>query len=325
MDVQPLISIVVPVYNVKQFLTKCLNSIISQTYSNLEIIVVDDGSTDGSATICDDYAKKDKRTSVIHKENGGLASARNAGIDVAKGTYIGFVDSDDYIEPYMYEKLLQAILKYSCNIAVCGINYVFDDGEVIAKANTEPEQFFEFPWAIEEMNTFRLFDMGAWSKLYKRELFADIRFPVGKLSEDFFIMYRLFDLAQGVAYVPDACYNYFQRANSITKSKKINHDFLDAAYEQMVFLDKNYPNLAVIGHVSYASAALTVYDSYLKNKVQCPGSFRNHCREIILDNRSYIRNASYLSRSKKIQFRLFTLNALLYDKVFLLYRKKKRV
>ena len=225
----------------------------------------------------------------------------------------------------MYEKLLQAILKYSCNIAVCGINYVFDDGEVIAKANTEPEQFFEFPWAIEEMNTFRLFDMGAWSKLYKRELFADIRFPVGKLSEDFFIMYRLFDLAQGVAYVPDACYNYFQRANSITKSKKINHDFLDAAYEQMVFLDKNYPNLAVIGHVSYASAALTVYDSYLKNKVQCPGSFRNHCREIILDNRSYIRNASYLSRSKKIQFKLFTLNALLYDKVFLLYRKKKRV
>ena len=170
MDVQPLISIVVPVYNVKQFLTKCLNSIISQTYSNLEIIVVDDGSTDGSATICDDYAKKDKRISVIHKENGGLASARNAGIDVAKGTYIGFVDSDDYIEPYMYEKLLQAILKYSCNIAVCGINYVFDDGEVIAKANTEPEQFFEFPWAIEEMNTFRLFDMGAWSKLYKREL-----------------------------------------------------------------------------------------------------------------------------------------------------------
>lgn len=106
MNVQPLISIVVPVYNVKQFLTKCLNSIISQTYSNLEIIVVDDGSTDGSATICDDYAKKDKRISVIHKENGGLASARNAGIDVAKGTYIGFVDSDDYIEPYMYEKLL---------------------------------------------------------------------------------------------------------------------------------------------------------------------------------------------------------------------------
>lgn len=165
MNVQPLISIVVPVYNVKQFLTKCLNSIISQTYSNLEIIVVDDGSTDGSATICDDYAKKDKRISVIHKENGGLASARNAGIDVAKGTYIGFVDSDDYIEPYMYEKLLQAILKYSCNIAVCGINYVFDDGEVIAKANIEPEQFFEFPRAIEEMNTFRLFDMGAWSKL----------------------------------------------------------------------------------------------------------------------------------------------------------------
>ena len=322
---QPLISIVVPVYNVKAFLAKCLDSIVKQTYMNLEIIVVDDGSTDGSEEICDSYAERDGRISVIHKENGGLASARNAGIDLAHGEYIGFVDSDDFIEPFMYEKLLKALLKHSCEIAVCGINYVFDDGTVIPKANLEPERIFDFQQAITEMNTFRLFDMGAWSKLYSRRLFDDIRFPIGKLSEDFFIMYKLFNRSRYVVYVPDACYNYFQRANSITKSKKINHDFLEAAYEQMLFLDKNYPDLSIVGHTSYASAALTVYDSYLKNRVKCPKDFLLRCHSIIKENESYIRRSDYISPAKRVQFILYIFNIPVYNVIFRLYRKRNRI
>ncbi|TPF97425.1 glycosyl transferase family 2 [Bifidobacterium sp. UTCIF-39] len=322
---QPLISVIVPVYNVKPFLAKCIDSIIAQTYANMEVIIVDDGSTDGCAVICDNYAQRYAHISVIHKENGGLASARNAGIDVAKGDYLGFVDSDDFIEPFMYEKLMYSILKHSCDLAVCGINYVFDDGAVIPKANIEPEQVLDFPDAIREMNTFRLYDMGAWSKLYKKELFEDIRFPVGKLSEDFFIMYRIFERAQRIVYVPDACYNYFQRTNSITKSKKINSDFLDAAYEQMVFLDNKYPELSVVGHVSYASAALTVYDSYLKNKVDCPKELKAKYKTIVCDNLEYIQRATYLSKPKKIQFTLFKMNSWIYDMVFILYRMKNRV
>ena len=321
----PLISVVVPVYNVKPYVAKCLDSILRQTYTNIEIIVVDDGSTDGSELICDDYSNKDPRITVIHQRNTGLAAARNTGIDAAHGEYLGFVDSDDFIEPFMYEKLLNAAQKNNCVLAVCGINYVFDNGTVIPKANIEPDQVFDFPDAITEMNTYRLFDMGAWSKLYKSELFDGIRFPVGKLSEDFFIMFKIFDRAQKVAFVSDACYNYYQRTNSITKSKKINHDFLEAAYKQMRYIDRNYPSLSVIGHTAYASAALTVYDSYLKNQVPCPEAFRKQCISIIQNQKQYIAQANYISKAKRIQFHLFLINATLYKVIFMTYKIRNKI
>lgn len=321
----PLISVVVPVYNVKPYVAKCLDSILRQTYTNIEIIVVDDGSTDGSELICDDYSNKDPRITVIHQRNTGLAAARNTGIDAAHGEYLGFVDSDDFIEPFMYEKLLNAAQKNNCVLAVCGINYVFDNGTVIPKANIEPDRVFDFPDAITEMNTYRLFDMGAWSKLYKSELFDGIRFPVGKLSEDFFIMFKIFDRAQKVAFVSDACYNYYQRTNSITKSKKINHDFLEAAYKQMRYIDRNYPSLSVIGHTAYASAALTVYDSYLKNQVPCPEAFRKQCISIIQNQKQYIAQANYISKAKRIQFHLFLINATLYKVIFMTYKIRNKI
>ncbi|MBS5402038.1 MAG: glycosyltransferase [Bifidobacterium sp.] len=321
----PLISVIVPVYNVKPYIAKCLDSIMRQTYTNIEIIVVDDGSTDGSEHICDEYANKDQRIIVIHQKNGGLAAARNTGIDAAHGEYLGFVDSDDFIEPFMYEKLLNAAQQNSCTLAVCGINYVFDDGKVIPKANIEPNQVFDFPRAITEMNTYRLFDMGAWSKLYKSNLFDDIRFPIGKLSEDFFIMFKIFDRAQKVAFVSDACYNYYQRTNSITKSKRINTDFLDAAYSQMKYLDKKYPNLTIVGHVSYASSALTVYDFYLKNHVNCPKDTMNNIKSIIDENYQYIKVCSYISKTKRAQFYMFKHVPHIYRIIFKLYRLAKRV
>ena len=121
----PFISIVVPIYNVEKYLKKCVESILNQTYKNFELILVDDGSPDRCGEICEDLKKKDLRIRVIHKENGGLSSARNAGIDVAKGEYIGFVDSDDYIEPFMYEKLVNAVVKDNCLLSVCSVKYVF--------------------------------------------------------------------------------------------------------------------------------------------------------------------------------------------------------
>lgn len=321
----PLISIIVPVYNVEPFLAKCLDSILAQTYKNLEIIAVDDGSTDQSGSICDLYAEKYERIRVIHKENGGLASARNAGIDVARGAWLGFVDSDDYIEPEMYEKLLNAAVSNGCSLSVCGINYVFDDGKIVPKANIEPDQVFDFSHAITEMNTYRLFDMGAWSKLYKAKLFDGIRFPEGKLSEDFFIMYKLFDRAQNIAFVSDACYNYYQRKNSITKSKHINNDFLEAAYEQMLYLDKNHPSLAVVAHAAYASAALTVYDFYIKNGVLCPKTEIRKFKKIIKDNLEYIKNNTSFSSTKKIQFTIFLTSTCMYNIFFKIYRSIKRI
>ena len=321
----PLISVIVPIYKVEEYLVKCVNSIINQTYANLEIILVDDGSPDRCGELCDDLCKTDHRIKVIHKKNGGLSSARNAGINIARGEYLGFVDSDDYIEPFMYEKLLYAILNNNCSLSVCSVNYVFEDGRVITKVSNENDRVFDFYQAILEMNQYRLFDMGAWSKLYAKELFDDLRFPEGKLSEDFYIMYKIFDRAQRISYVAAPCYNYLQRKNSISRNVNINHDFEDAAKEQMEYLDEKYPEMAVIGHTAHASSALTVYDFYLKNGVACPKEKIEYFMGIVKKNTDYIAKAAHLSKSKKIQFKLFCTNLFVYNVVFLLYRKVKRV
>lgn len=320
-----LISIVVPVYNVEPYLARCLDSLLAQSYHQIEVIVVDDGSTDGCPALCDAYAQRDSRLHVIHRSNGGLAAARNTGIEVASGEWIGFVDSDDWVQPFMYERLLNAAVSNDCNLAVCGIAYAFDDGKIIEKTGSGSARAMDFQEAITEMNDYRLFDMGAWSKLYRRSLFDSLRFPEGKLSEDFFIMPRLFDLAGQVAYEPSACYFYFQRANSITKSKKINTDFFEAAHEQMDYLDNFHPGLSIVGHCAFASAALTVYDSYLKNGVPCSRSELKCYQTVVKEERRWWGIATHLSHAKTIQFRLFCLSPTLYDFVFRLYRRIRRV
>lgn len=324
-DCKPMLSIVVPIYKVEKYLNKCIDSILAQTFTDFELILVNDGSPDRCREICDYYEKKDKRIKVIHKANGGLSSARNAGINIAIGEYIGFVDSDDYIEPFMYERLIKSLQNNNCLLSVCAINYVFENGKSICKVKGENDKVFNFSDAILEMNTYRLFDMGAWSKVYHKSLFNNLRFPVGKLSEDFYIMYKIFDRAQKISYVATPCYNYLQRQNSISRNTKINHDFEYAAKEQMEYLERKYPELTVLAHTSYASAALTVYDFYLKNHVKCSKEQLNHFKKIIRENYVYISKATYLSKAKKIQFALFMINPILYKEIFLLYRKFRRI
>lgn len=321
----PLISVVVPVYKVEPYLEKCVESILAQTYSNLEVILVDDGSPDNCGKICDQLQQKDPRIVVIHKSNGGLSSARNAGIEIAHGEYIGFVDSDDSIEPDMYEKLYQAIQSDETELAVCAVNYVYEDGKILTKPGLGKNATFNFHEAMIEMNLHRLFDMATWSKLYHRDLFEGLRFPMGKLSEDYYVMFRILDRAQKISYVDAYCYNYLQRKNSVTRSSKINHDHEYAALEQMEYLEEKYPEMNIIGHVAYASAALTVYDFYLKNKVPCPKEKLDHFKKVVRENKAYIQQADFLPKSKQIQFTLFGLSTALYNVVFKTYRKIKRV
>lgn len=164
---------------------------MAQSYSNLEIILVDDGSPDDCGRLCDEFLKMDSRIRVVHKQNGGLSSARNVGIDIAKGEYIGFVDSDDTIEPYMYEKLYNAIYNDKTKLAVCAVNYVYENGEVLRKKSVGKDMTLDFYNAMIEMNN---------------------------------IMFRIFDKAQTISYVDTVCYNYLQRSNRITCSEKNNHD-----------------------------------------------------------------------------------------------------
>lgn len=320
-----LISVVVPVYNVEKFLPKCLNSIISQTYKNLEIIVIDDGSTDNCPKICDDYAKLDKRIKVIRQKNAGLSEARNSGINNAMGKYIMFIDSDDYIDSNVVAMLRDSLLRNKTKIAICGRKYVFDDGKEFYRVKEKTERNFAFKEALAEMNRYYYFDMSANGKLFDKELFKQIRFPVGKLSEDFFVMPKLLELSDSVSYISEPFYNYFQRKNSITKNKKINEDFLEAAKKQMVDYENKDRDFKAITHIAYASAALTVYDSYIKNKVKCPKTKSDYYKQIVKDNWEYIGRDNELDTTKKIQFGLFLFSLPLYIIVFRCFRKIKRI
>lgn len=320
-----LISLIVPIYNVEKFLPGCIESIMGQTYENIEIILVDDGSPDSCPQICDEYAGKDARIRVIHQKNKGLSGARNTGIENAQGEYLIFVDSDDTVEPTMVEDLYTYATENDCAIVACGRNYVFEDGQVICKITDEKSKVYNFEDAMHEMNTFTLFDMSAWAKIYKKELFESIRFPEGKLSEDYYIAYKLFDMAQSIGYVAKPLYNYLQRQSSISRNKKINHDFAYAAKEQMDFLDSKYPELSVLGHTAYASANLTVYDFYIKNGVKCPKDKLLEFKKAVKENMGYIRKNNRISKAKRIQFELFAKCTILYKMVFVLYRKMRRV
>lgn len=240
----PRVSIIVPVYNVEKYINRCIDSILSQTFTDFELILVDDGSPDKSGEICDEYAKKDKRIKVIHKKNGGLSDARNVGLEIAKGDFIGFVDSDDYIELDMYEKLLEACEENNSRIAMCGRFNVF--GEVI-------EPFFSFSgykiWkskeAIENLLTWDNIDSSSCDKLFNRELFRDIRFPVGKYNEDIYVMTRIIHNSGKVVHIGEAKYYYYHRPNSITtelfSEKKL--DLLEANYEVVKLVNDYYPEL----------------------------------------------------------------------------------
>lgn len=218
------ISVIIPIYNVEEYLRRCLDSVLGQTYQNLEIILVDDGSPDGCPAICDEYAARDPRIRVIHKPNGGLSDARNAGLDIAAGQWIGFVDSDDYLSTEMYEKLMEAMARTGSDMAVC--NYCFTDGEktALASSGVEEELVFERDDAIRLLLEDGKFQNYVWNKLYRAEYWRDIRFPVGKAFEDIDTTWRLVDRARRVVLTPFVGYYYLVRKTGIVQSKKIKNE-----------------------------------------------------------------------------------------------------
>lgn len=225
------VTIIVPVYNVEKFIGKCIDSLLAQTYINLEIILVDDGSTDKSGVICDDYHHRDTRIRVIHKQNGGLSSARNVGIKAATGDYLSFVDSDDYVSCDMIQKLVYNMELNDVDISCCNFSYVYEQrntSKVHEIAIDEDEVY-----SSQEACNFLLLEdyylCFAWNKLYKKYLFKDISYPVGKINEDIITTYRIFQKAQRVSFVTDALYFYRMRSDSITHKKitKRNYDLLE--------------------------------------------------------------------------------------------------
>ena len=217
-NVTPKLSVVIPVYNVQDYLEECVYSVVKQTYSNLEIIIVDDGSTDKSGEICDCLKDIDNRIKVIHQVNAGLSAARNTGIDSATGEYIAFVDSDDWIETTMYEKLMMNILKSGKDMGCCGRYVVSEDGKKTIMYSEATPIIYSNKEALKKIFKLESIDVAAWDKVYKKELFNDIKYPVGEVNEDAAIIIQLLRKTNGIVHVGEALYNYRHRWGSITKS-----------------------------------------------------------------------------------------------------------
>ena len=245
------ISVIVPVYKVEKYLDTCIKSIVDQTHTDLEIILVDDGSPDNCPAICDEWAKKDARIRVVHKENGGLSDARNAGVEIATGEYIGFVDSDDFILPTMYEKLYNAIMENEADLSLCGYLYADENLDRINK------QEFESPVKNEVLDAYDAMqklctDEKYWfyttsvNRLYRKHLFDTVRFPKGLLHEDEYTSHRFFDACQRVACIEDCLYLYVQRGKSIM-GETYSMRRLDAMYallDRYILCKKKYPPFA---------------------------------------------------------------------------------
>lgn len=308
-----LISIIIPIYNVELYLRKCIESVINQSYSNLEIILVNDGSPDRCGEICNEYAERDSRIKVIHKENGGLSDARNSGINIAKGKYIGFVDSDDYIHKDMYKVLYELIKNTDSKIAICDRYLAFEDGSIKYENSRikNSEIVMDSEEALLKLNSYSSFDMAAWNKLYDRELFNDIKFPVGLLCEDYYVIYRLFHLAKKIVYKSEPLYYYLQRQGSISGNIKAYEAYIDASKKQLEFIEKNYPNIKSIAHSAVAFAYIGSYNFYIyKNiKFERENEYRSEVRKKI----PQILKCKEISVNKKIQSIIFTYNMKLYN------------
>lgn len=265
-----MISVIVPVYNVEPYLQECLDSIISQSYTDLQIIIIDDGSTDGSGAICDAYAAKDMRIQVVHQENRGLSAARNRGIELATGEYLTFVDSDDYLLTDYIETLYGMCLKYNADMCVCSYDLT-QDGKWIPlekKLSTDPEIYT----GHQKMQAYlceRKIGPQAWGKLYASELFCEIRYPIGKLYEDAFVIHKLVHAAKCIVRIEKSLYVYRKRPNSITTSTfSIQRlDIITASLEAASFMQEHYPDLLPWAESNILSACTDMVLAYAPTKV----------------------------------------------------------
>lgn len=262
-----LISIIVPVYNVQKYLNKCIESLVNQTYQNLEIILVDDGSPDNCPAMCDEWAEKDSRIKVIHKENGGLSDARNTGMMVAQGDYIGFVDGDDYINPLMYETLLNAMQKTQCDVASCEFQNFYEEESIKEPMSSDAYEIFTRKEAMKALIQNTVVRQVVWNKLYRREVMTDIAFPVGKFHEDEFWSYRVIGKANGVAITKYVGYNYLQRRESImgVRYSPKRLDAIEAKKLRNQYVKENMPELLSEATVDLLFSCLYQGQMVLKN------------------------------------------------------------
>lgn len=318
-----LISVVIPIYNVEAYLQRCIESVVHQTYENIEIILVDDGSPDKCGEICDKYEAGDSRIRVIHQENKGLSGARNVAIDLSTGKYITFLDSDDWLELNAIEIMYQLSLKYQAGIVGTSLLNVYDNGET--KNNTSIKSIKEYD-TKDALSSF-LFNGHltpcVCGKLYLKELWNDIRCPEGKIFEDQFTTYKLIDRASKIVFYPTALYNYYKRGNSIGHSSfsKKNYHLYEGINEEYSFITTKYPETISDMNVAKITWEMVFVNMMIRGNA-VDKNIVNTCRQFSRKNLKDVYCSEYIDKIRKIQITLFSFSLPIYKIMYKKYLRK---
>ena len=272
MKTKPQLSIIVPAYKVEAYLPKCIDSILAQTFRDFELILVDDGSTDSTPAICDAAAAKDERVVVIHQKNGGVSAARNAGLDAVRGDYIGFVDSDDYIEPEMYETLMRQMKADDSDIVICNFSYADKAGNILPKESLlTKDELLSREEAVRRLSGNKnWYYVTLWNRLYRREVFENIRFPVGRLHEDEYVAHLLYWNCKRISVIKKQLYFYVQREGSITTQESVMQslDRAEGFFDRSEFAQKHQLYDVVINACN--SGLVNLADIVVEHRAKTP-------------------------------------------------------
>lgn len=319
-----MISVIVPVYKVEKYIYKCIDSIIEQTYSDLEIILVNDGSPDSCGHICDEYAKADNRIKVIHKENGGLSDARNAGFEVAQGDYVLFVDSDDYIDIDMVEYLYQNIIEYNADIASCG-NYDVYESKIVTEFTTDEkiqcdgEVFYSHLLRGDKVRG------EIWNKLIRKEIVKNVRFPKGKLYEDIFYTADMMKNTSKVVIGTKPKYYYVHRESSITGKpyRKELLDIIDGYEKAYKVVLSDFPKLEEIAKCLVIWSRFIVLDKILTEKNYHQIKEMKQMVNYLRSHRNEILQNKFFHPRRKIAVIILSVSVLAYRQIVLNKEKNK--
>ena len=320
-----LISVIVPVYNVSVYLRKCIDSIINNSYRKLEIILVDDGSTDDSGKICDLYAQKDGRIKVIHKKNGGLSSARNAGLDIATGDYISFIDSDDYISNNMYQLMISAAEHENADIVQCGAVRVDEKGNQSAAFHVENWKM-EYDEIVDKYYTSTMIPVMLCNKIFKRDLIASRRMVEGRNNEDTMFMADILPYIKKFLSIENICYFYLKRSSSIMESNFSEKKF-DSIYAYEYVLNKTEKlNSKYVPYVYYWRAvnAFYLYHSIWKSKLANKEEYYKRVCDEFYNSIAKIPENFKLNKTDQLRLNLFRFNKKLAVFIYDIYLRRKR-
>lgn len=317
-----LISVIVPVYKVEDYLQRCVDSILNQSYNNLEIILVDDGSPDKCGKICDNYEKCDSRVKVIHRDNGGLSAARNSGLDVMKGKYVTFVDSDDWLDKNAILHMYTILLRSNTDFSAVGLLPVYDGKEVNSVVYQNSIKFYDRESALETFLFNDQLSPCACGKLWKSELWRELRFPIGKLFEDQYTIYKIIEKSKCCVLSSNQMYFYYKREGSIGHSSfsKRTYDLHYAICEEYEYITKKYPCTRKSMDVAFVMWEMVFINMMIRSNyidTQILTEIRKFARKRIKN----CLMCKHINKTRKIQIILFAYTYRLYLFTYKIYKK----